>query len=470
MPGDVMAEHAARYERAREFARGKRVLDVACGSGYGADWLAPVAASVVGGDIDAETIAACQRDYNVPNLRFEVMDARSLPFPARSFDLVVSFETLEHMAEGERFLAEAARVLADDGTLLMSVPFGGPAGNPYHLAYYQRPMFEPYLRNFFGEVTLEYQRGAQFYEESTSPDYCPVFSGEYGLATCKRPLRREHRLVSIVVLTHDGLEHTKRCLGSIERHTLERYELILVDNGSTDGTPSYLRGYGEGHRADGDSALQRVVLVLNSDNRGFAVGNNQGIAASRGEYVLLLNNDVIVTNGWLERLLAVFERHPGVGLVGPMTNYVSGPQLVERVPYADVRELDEFAAQWGQGRARESQAASRLVGFCLLARRAVFDRVGGLDPRFGLGNYEDDDLCVRAAMAGFEARIARDVFVHHVGGAVFAQAGIDVSASLDQNWETFKRKWKLPEDTSRDNGYRLRLDGRDVSRYYVPLT
>ncbi|MCZ7626167.1 MAG: glycosyltransferase [Candidatus Methylomirabilis sp.] len=104
------------------------------------------------------------------------------------------------------------------------------------------------------------------------------------------------------MLTHNGLEHTTKCLASIEACTPEPHELIIVDNASTDGTLDYLRGYMAAH--------DNVRAIANRTNRGFAAGNNQGLALAGGEYVLLLNNDTIVTAGWLTRMLRIFGHIP----------------------------------------------------------------------------------------------------------------------------------------------------------------
>src|SRR5581483_7474589 len=110
-------------------------------------------------------------------------------------------------------------------------------------------------------------------------------------------------------------------------------------------------------------------------------GNNLGFALARGDSILLLNNDTVVTEGWLERMLAVFERHPEAGLVGPLSNSVAGPQLVSPVAYSRLADLPVFAAQLTSAHAGQSQEAPRLVGFCLLLRRAVLEKIGGLEDR-----------------------------------------------------------------------------------------
>jgi O-antigen biosynthesis protein len=253
--------------------------------------------------------------------------------------------------------------------------------------------------------------------------------------------------VSIVILAHNQLRDTQQCLASIEKHTAPAHELILVDNGSTDGTGQFFRGYAAKHG--------HVRVILNRANLGYAAGNNQGLACARGHTLLLLNNDTVVTAGWLERMLGVLELHPDCGLVGPVSNSVSGPQFVPAANYANLDQLPQFATQWCADHAGQSAEASRLVGFCLLLRRAVVEKIGGLDPQFGSGNFEDDDFCIRAGLAGFKLRIAQDSFVHHTGGQTFKGAKIDYRASLERNWELFKAKWAMPKETPLEKGYRL---------------
>ncbi|WP_337289338.1 glycosyltransferase [Candidatus Methylomirabilis sp.] len=271
----------------------------------------------------------------------------------------------------------------------------------------------------------------------------------------------EGQLTSIIILTHNGLEHTRKCLASIEAHTPELHELVIVDNGSDDGTIEYLRSYMAAH--------DNVRVIANRSNRGFAAGNNQGLALARGDYLLLLNNDTIVTIGWLQRMLQVFLAHPDVGIVGPMSNYVSGPQLVREVSYKGPEGLEAFAVKWAQGHDGQSAEATRVVGFCLLTRKEVIARIGGLDEQFGSGNFEDDDFCIRAFQVGFRARIALDAFIHHTGSQTFKSAKIDYRQSLMRNWELFKAKWDIPADAPYEKGYRFPAQTARESNPSIPL-
>ncbi len=250
---------------------------------------------------------------------------------------------------------------------------------------------------------------------------------------------------SIIILVLNQLEHTRACLDSIVAHTPLPHEVIIVDNGSTDGTPEYLKSWQAAHA--------NCTVIRNESNRGFAGGNNQGLAVARGEQVVLLNNDTVVTDGWLEAMLAVITRYPDTGLVGPASNRVSGPQLVREAAYKNMAEMHEFARNFARANAGKSFEVVRAVGFCLLATRAVIAKIGGLDEGFGSGNFEDDDFCLRAQLAGFRTRIACDSFVHHTGSQTFAGQKIDYRVSMQRNWDIFRTKWQLPVEATLEHGY-----------------
>ena len=250
---------------------------------------------------------------------------------------------------------------------------------------------------------------------------------------------------SIIVLAFNQLEHTRKCLESLRAHCPADAEFSVVDNGSNDGTADYLRELA--------AREPRLRSIRNRDNRGFAAGNDQGLALARGRYLVLLNNDTVVTQGWLDRMTAWFEQEATLGLIGPVSNCVSGPQWVGAANYSKLEEMPAFAARWAAGHEGQSEAVRRLVGFCLMFRREVLERIGGLDERFGSGNYEDDDYCLRAALAGYPARIAKDIFIHHAGSQTFKHARIDYRQAMLTNWALFKAKWDLPADAPLEKGY-----------------
>ncbi len=242
-------------------------------------------------------------------------------------------------------------------------------------------------------------------------------------------------LTSIIILAWNQWDYTCACLEALERHTPEPIEIIVVDNGSQDGTSAFLDA-----RAAAD---QRYHLIKNSVNRGYAAGCNQGLAAARGEYLVLLNNDVLVTPGWLPALQRCWQSVPRVGIVGPLTNNASGVQGLGPQEYG-AAGLDGFAQAWHRRFGGRRIPSRRLVGFCILFHRELYQQIGGLDERFGTGNYEDDDFCLRAAIAGYRNMIAGDVYLHHYGSVTFAGAGLDYRNVLGGNWTLFREKWSAP--------------------------
>ena len=162
---EIWYEHWHRYAFARRLAAGRRVLDAACGEGYGSAMLSEVAADVVGVDLDeAAVVHARSRYAALPRLRYERADATALPFPDASFDLVVSFETLEHLAAQEQLLQGFARVLADDGVLVISSPdkrtYSELAGfrNEFHVRELYRDELVSLLRPHFPSIRLYGQK------------------------------------------------------------------------------------------------------------------------------------------------------------------------------------------------------------------------------------------------------------------------------------------------------------------------
>ncbi len=162
--GQVEIEHYHRYLLAREFCRGRDVLDVAAGEGYGTALLAQVARSAVGVEIDEGAVEAARAEFDRPNLRFELGDARALPLPDASVDVAVTFETLEHLAEQDVFVAELRRVLRPGGLLIISTPDRdaySPAGappNPYHVLELTQSEFKALLGRHFARSVVAGQR------------------------------------------------------------------------------------------------------------------------------------------------------------------------------------------------------------------------------------------------------------------------------------------------------------------------
>jgi GT2 family glycosyltransferase len=242
--------------------------------------------------------------------------------------------------------------------------------------------------------------------------------------------------VSIVVVTADNLVFLKLCVASILANTHgPTYEIVIVDNGSSDGTAAYL--------AELMSRQPHVHRISNLHNRGFGPATNQGLGLAKGDVLVLLNDDTIVPSGWLSRLCAHIE-DPSIGLLGPVTNR-SGNDCQIQTSYATYGEFLQLARQReasGQGALRD---VAMLTMFCLAMRRDVLDRLGLLDEQFAIGMFEDDDYAMRARQAGLRIVCAEDVFVHHFGATSLGRLAANgrLGTLFEANRRRFEEKWQV---------------------------
>ncbi len=240
--------------------------------------------------------------------------------------------------------------------------------------------------------------------------------------------------VSIVLVTYNNLNLTIQCVNSILRNTTwPNYQLIVVDNGSEDGTGDYLERLRQ--------AVPTAKVILNLDNRGFSAANNQGLREADGDILLLLNNDTVVPDGWLDPLVRHL-RNPSIGMVGPVTNAVGNEAKIE-VSYTDIQQMQDFADRYTEARKGRSFDISMLAMFCVAFRRGILEEVGYLDEAFGIGMFEDDDYSRRVQAAGYRTVCAEDAFIHHYGQASFRKliASGEYQALWDKNQAYFESKW-----------------------------
>lgn len=238
------------------------------------------------------------------------------------------------------------------------------------------------------------------------------------------------RFTSIIILTHNKLEYTKLCIESIRKFTPSgQYEIIVVDNNSTDGTIEYLKKQDD------------LRVIYNNKNLGFPKGCNQGIEIAKGDSILLLNNDTIVTPNWLNNLDSALYSSEDIGVVGAITNSCSNGQAIN-VIYQDIDELIEFANLVNSNyTTAKYEFKQYLVGFCYLVKKTVIDKVGGLDERFTPGNFEDNDLSLRILVQGYKLLLCKNVFIHHFGSATFASNIDDYINIYYASKRKFDEKW-----------------------------
>ena len=231
-------------------------------------------------------------------------------------------------------------------------------------------------------------------------------------------------LCDIIVPIWNQPELTRRCLMSVIQSTREPIRFILIDNGSDTPTRDYLDQVKAGGQAS-------VHLIRNKENLGFIKAINQGISASQAPWICLLNNDTVVTPGWLTEMLLVAQAGEAIGLVNPTSNSLGfHPGDIPLEKYAAT--LAAESGKWAQ--------LSTALGFCLLARKSIFEKIGGLDESFGMGYFEDDDLSKRVKQAGLRCVRACASYVYHQERGSFRHLP-QTKESFQKNRQLFESRW-----------------------------
>ena len=185
-------EHVARYQAAKEYVRGKRVLDIACGSGYGSKILAEAAASVVGVDVAEDAVAYASHYFSTKNASFKVGDGVSIPLGDASVDVVISFETIEHIQDYERFLDEVKRVLTPGGLLLLSTPndLEFAEGNHFHVHEFKYDELK-------GVLAKRFKNLSSFFQGTW------IYTGVFDMGGTTKPWDASIRTIQAAPLTQD---------------------------------------------------------------------------------------------------------------------------------------------------------------------------------------------------------------------------------------------------------------------------
>lgn len=225
---------------------------------------------------------------------------------------------------------------------------------------------------------------------------------------------------SIIMAVYNQLNYTKLCAQSIQRYTDMPYELIIIDNGSRDGTGEFLKSL-------------HASVITNAENRGCAIAWNQGIKSAKGDYLCILNNDTVVTEGWLSRLISLMEKG----------NYsVVSPAITEGPLYYD---LEAYALDFT--RACRNLIRKGANACCMLIRRETFERVGLFDEQFIYGGHEDIDFFWRCQQARLSMATTGSCLIHHF--SMKTQNEIKKTEDFDydrHNKERFFKKWGRTPD------------------------
>lgn len=375
-----------------------------------------------------DTIAAQETLGDLPNIRFTgEVPYSELPFYLYAFDVALlpfrvipltiatnPVKVYEYLAAGRRVVATKLPELAQFGPLV-------------DVADSKARFAELVRASLAGHSAASGQRARDLFAKQQTWAH----RAKDVLAEIQRiQLPR----ISVVILTYNNLDLTRACLESvISRSNYPNLEIIVVDNHSTDGTAHYLESMSSSH--------PDIRIIFNEENVGFAAGNNVGLAAATGEYLALLNNDTVVTDGWCLTLLRHLQRDPGLGLVGPVTNNIGNEARIE-VEYDSPEHMDVPARAFTLAHMGTAQSIPNLAFFCVMMPRSTYEACGPICTEYATGFFEDDDYCRRVEAQGLRIGCAEDVFIHHHLSASFSKMGqVERQALFERNRRIYESKW-----------------------------
>ncbi len=461
----------------------KTILDVGCGNGEMASQLKQKLNAEVWG-IEYVQAAADKASSKLDRvLSGKVEDALD-KLPNNYFDTIIFADVLEHLTDPESVLAEIKKKLKVNGEIVASIPnirhwsvlLDLIQGNweykdaglldRTHFRFFTRRSIVKMFNNLgienldLSAVSLppnnaEVNKIWEIFKSNTQNIGLDTSTlaeeglhyqylvkakinkdeiAEYSKSSIfEQPRKDNPKLVSIITLTYNQLKYTKEFVNSVFANTKYPFELIVVDNASKKDTVDYLRELEQ---------KENVKIIYNKENLGFPKAVNQGILAAEGDYILIANNDIIVTKDWLSRMVQIAEENPQAALVGPISNAVSGVQIDKKANYKTIPEMHKYAEKVKRENKNQITEFPRIAFLCTLIKKEVIEKLGGLDERFTPGNFEDDDFCLRVQLSGYKAYIAEDVFIHHFGSVSFTANGKDKYLErLKINEQKFVNKW-----------------------------
>lgn len=229
----------------------------------------------------------------------------------------------------------------------------------------------------------------------------------------------ENSLCDIIMPVWNQLLHTKKCIESIQKNTELPHRLIIIDNASDDDTRKYLEELARRY--------ENITLIRNEENLGFIKAVNEGLKKSNAKFACLMNNDTIPAAGWLKRLIDLAESKSDIGLVNPQSE--SPGRL----------SVDEYSRLLARKRGQYIET-NQCLGFCMLIKRELIEKIGILDDVFGMGGFDDTDFSMRAHKAGYKCVSACDAYVYHKWHTSFKKAG-NREELVRRNEKIFFNRW-----------------------------
>ena len=441
---DLLTEsfHWQRYAYFRPWYASARVVDAASGEGYGTAYAGLFAADALGLDLDPTATAHAGRRY--PRARFETADVSS--FDYADADLVVSFETIEHVPDPVAFLRalDGCR-----GAIVVSTPnrrMHSPGNarddkpwNDFHTVEWTPEEFAELVGREFAHRRVRFlsqeDRWPGLVREGLDPN------ARYTIAVIDGGELPRWPSIGLSMPCCGEAAAAAVAATRLTMHYPGEMEIALVAQGCDDAALTRLR-------QEAGAAPHAIRLVERPKNAGYGQGANLGLAYLKEKGFDLYgvtNDDVIPAPDCVPQLAAAAQalRAAGheVGMIGPVSNEVSGEQKSDVGAYATLPEMHDRALAWAAERHSHVDATGQVRGLFFLMSPDCLEAVGGFDPVYGLGNFEDDDLNLRCRLGGFPLWIAPGAFLHHAGSSSFKRLDLDYEDGMLRNLAIFLEKW-----------------------------
>lgn len=302
---------------------------------------------------------------------------------------------------------------------------------PYYLSWFDKcflPFKDCELTKYVNPCKLwEYMvSGKEIIKYNVNMDSSKIVTYKSECEKIKKIMKHQ---LSIVILCYNYLEYTKQCIDSVLRNTVnDSYELIIVNNGSTDGTTEYLN--------DIKNKEDNIKVIHNESNLGFSKGMNIGMKNTNGEYLILLNNDTIVGEGWDYSMVELLKKDERIFAVTPVTNF-SGNDSMIKIEHNSPQYFFEKVKSL-RTHITSNFDTNSLALFCGCFRNSDMINIGYLDENYYNG-WEDDDLYERILICKKKVVTSTDSIVYHFGSITVGNNAY--SDDNNKNKLYFEKKW-----------------------------
>jgi GT2 family glycosyltransferase len=481
--------HWQRYLFFRPWYEDRVVMDAASGEGYGTAYAANFASRAIGVEIDPEVVDHAKARY--PHAEFFACDVLEADYSLA--EVVLSFETIEHLQNPRAFLEKLRECT---GTVVISTPnraYHSPGNqlddrpwNEFHTVEWSPEEFAQLIREVFGDRQVRFLSQQASFPGLIKPGLDE--NARYTLAVIgDLPIPQWPR-IGLAMPTVNGAKRVCDAVNSLCRTYPGDLEIAVVANGSNSENLETLRRL--------QTELADIVhLIELRENKGYGVGANKGLdylwQNSWIDLFGVTNDDIVPGYDCLPQLVSAYQtlhdegHRPGI--VGPVSNEVSGAQKVHIGEYGSYEQMMIDSEMWHRTNRSSATQAVQIRGLFFLMSAECLSDLGGFDPRFGLGNFEDDDLNIRCRLAGYTLWIAEGAFLHHTGSTTFRELGVEYESTIQRNLDILLEKWNCenlalalsiehcPEQVSvfqslgsrrTSSPFQLKLNGQEVDLVY----